>query len=76
MDFDMETCPECGAVMKVEGFVLDPDEIALALDGHPGQAEAARTEHPPRGPPAPSQLWFDFAAPKRALRPELTRLAP
>jgi hypothetical protein len=75
MDFDMETCPECGAVMKVEGFVLDPDEIALALDGHPGQAEAARTEHPPRGPPVPSQLWFDFAAPKRALRPELTRLA-
>jgi hypothetical protein len=76
MDFDMETCPECGATMKVVGFVLDPDEIALALDGHPGQAEAARTEHPPRGPPTPSQLWFDFAATKRALRPELTRLAP
>jgi hypothetical protein len=77
MDFDMETCPDCGAVMKIEGFVLDPEEIALALDDHPeAEDDAARTSHPPRGPPLPSQLWFDFAVPKRAPRREPTCLAP
>jgi hypothetical protein len=69
MGYDVETCPRCGAVMRVEGMVTDPDEIALALDEYNDtEDDAARTAHTPRGPPAPLQLSFDFG-PQTRKRP-------
>jgi hypothetical protein len=74
--YDVETCPECGGVMRVERFVLDPVEIARALDGEPStEASRAREAHPPRGPPVPEQLSFRFEDETRAERRRFTKKA-
>ena len=76
MDFDMETCPECGAQMKIFGFVLERSEIDKLLDGS-GESERDRdrTAHLPRGPPKPWQRCFGFvsreSSRRKKMRPQM-----
>ncbi len=58
--YEMEICPECGAVMKVVQCVLAAEAIRkiLAARGEQNQS-SPRTRPPARAPP---QLVFGFAA--------------
>ncbi len=57
--YEMETCPECGAVMRVVQCVLAAEAICkiLAARGERNQ-NSQRTRPPARAPP---QLSFGFA---------------
>ncbi len=68
MGHNVDTCPDCGATMKIEGFVFAPDEIAAVLDGRGDPAaDFSRSANPARAPPL--QLSLDFASASGAHAP-------
>ena len=56
--YDMETCPECGGVMRVVQCVLAAEAIHAILEAR-GKQSSPRTRPPARAPP---QLSFEFAS--------------
>ena len=58
--YDMETCPKCGAVMRVVQCVLATEAIRTILEARGEHSQSSpRTRPPARAPP---QMFFGFAS--------------
>ncbi len=58
--FDMETCPDCGAALRITGLVLEPHQIQRELEAR--DLVPPLTRSPSRGPPSPQLALFPMAA--------------
>ncbi len=58
--FDMETCPECGAALRIVGLVLEPHQIQRELEARGTTPPITRS--PSRRPPSKQLRLFPMAA--------------
>ncbi len=59
-DYDMDTCPDCGAALRITGVVLEAHLIQRELEARGSPPPITRS--PSRGPPSQQLPLFPMAA--------------
>ncbi len=58
--YDMDTCPDCGATLRIAAVVLEAHEIQRELEARDNMPPI--TQSPSRGPPSAQLPLFSIAA--------------